>query len=52
LKNNLIFIGCANVPQEALRVFLVDKRHKRAAVFAPRCVQLDYMAAAINATLE
>ena len=38
--------------QESLGVPLVDERHKRTAVSASRCVQLDYMVAMINTALE
>jgi hypothetical protein len=40
------------MPQESLRILLVDERHKHTAVSAPRCVQLDHMMAVINAALE
>jgi hypothetical protein len=30
----------------------MDERHKRTAVSAPRCVQLDYMVAVINTALK
>jgi hypothetical protein len=52
LKNHLVFVGSGDMPQESLRVLLVDERHKRTAVSAPRCVQLDYMVAVINTALE
>jgi len=40
------------MPQESLWDLLVNEGHKRTAVSAPRCVQLDYMVAVINTALE
>ena len=52
LADHVVFVGSDDVPQEPIRVFLIDERDISIAPSTSRCMQFNYVGVMVDPPLE